>query len=535
MKEHKKLKLKKFNLHPITTFILLTIFVMIISSVLSFFQVQATYSTINPKNGALETVFVAVEGLFNYDGLKYVISNASRNFISFAPLATILITIIGLSVAQSTGFIETLIKRNFLKIDNQKITFFLILLATMSSLINDIGYVILIPLGAAIFLANGRNPLAGITTAFCGVAFGYGATIFVGSSEVGLIPYTTVAARLIDEGFHVSLTSNLFIMIAFTIILSIVGTLIIEKIIIPKIGKYRTKSDLENTKEIEIETETEQLEDVEQEKLALRKKESDGLRNAYIWGGIFILIFIYTIIPNLPFSGMLLDMNEKTYLNQLFGINSYFQDGFTYMIAILLLVVGIAYGLGAKTIKNDRELVEKASIHTKEIGGLVILIFFASQFISVFKQTNIGTVIAAWGVDLISNLSFSGLPLLILVIIVIALTSFFLPNPISKWAIFSPVVVPILMQSNISPQFAQFILRGADSMVKGATPLLSFFVIYLGYLNIYNTDKEHPIGIKKAISYLSPYLLIISLTWILLLVGWYLIGLPIGPSVYPVL
>lgn len=528
MKEKKKLKFKKFHFHPITSIVLMTLLVMVLSGILSSIEVQASYSRINPSTNQLETVLVTVENLFNYDGLKYLISNAARNFISFTPLSTLLIALIGVSVAQATGLFDTFIKRHMVKIDNSKVTFLLIFLATISSLINDVGYVILIPLGAILFLANDRNPLAGIIAAFSGVAFGYGATLFVGSMEVNLIPTTTTAARVIDSTAHISLTSNLFIIIVSSIIVSIIGTLIIEKIIVPRLGRYKERQDFEITKEVELID----IEEEEQLKLETEKREKRGLKYAFIAGFVILFIFAYSLIPNLPFSGLLLDMNEKTYLNQLFGSNSYFQDGFTYMVSIFFLVTGIFYGIGAKTIKNDKDLFNKTSEYTKDIGTIVAFVFFAAQLISIFRRSNIGTIITAWGASLISNLSFTGIPLILLVLFVIAISNLFATTPILKWTILAPTVVPSLMQSNITPQFAQFILRAGDSMTKGITPLLAYFVIYVAYLNIYNKKKEKPITIKQAISWLMPYCGIMCITWIVIVLGWYLIGLPIGPGVF---
>lgn len=529
MKEKKKLKLKKFHLHPVTTMILLIGVVIVLSGILSAFEMQATYNTVNANTNQLEPTLVTVENLLNYDGMKYIFSNAARNFISFAPLSMLLIALIGVSVAESTGLIEAVNKRHLSKLNKRTVTFLLIFLATISTLINEIGYVVLIPLGALIFLANGRNPLAGIIASFCGVSFGYGATLFVGSMEVGLIPYTTSAARLIDENFHVSLTSNLFIIIIASILLSIVGTIIVEKFVISKVGRYKEKGALEKTEEIEIID----VEKEEQAKIEEEKRKKTGLRYAMISGIVVVLSFIYMIIPNLPGSGMLLDMNEKTYLSQLFGVNSYFQDGFTFMMALLFLIMGVAYGIGSKTIKNDKDIINGASKSIEKIGQMLILLFFASQFIAIFKKTNIGTILTAWCANFINELSFSGIPLMIMVMIMIAISNLFVTTPTSKWAIFSPVVVPALMQSNISPQFAQFILRAGDSMTNGITPLLAYFVIFIGYLNIYNLNKDKPITIRSAIGMVMPYCLIISVIWLLLIIGWYLIGLPIGPGVFP--
>ena len=527
----RKLKLKKFYLHPITIYLLLTFLVLILSAILSAFQMQATYNTISPTTNELESTLVTVENLLNFDGMKYIFSNAMTNFLSFAPLGMLLLTLFGLSIAKSTGFLDTLCKRVLIKIDKKILTFIVIFIATISSLINDVGYVILIPISAMLFLLNNRNPYLGIIAAFAGVSFGYGVSIFVGSMEVNLIPDTTTAARLIDASAHVSLTSNLFIIIAFSLILSIVGTIIIEKIIAPRLGKYKEKEELSKTEELVVVDEVDAKE-LEQQKIEKDRREKRGLKAAIITGIVVIILFIYSIIPDLLYSGMLLDMEEDTYLGQLFGTNSYFQDGFTYMMALLLTLVGIAYGIGAKSIKNDKDIINGCKETFAPMGEILMLIFVVSQFTSVFRETNIGTVIASWCASAVGNIGFTGLPLIIFAIIMIGLANLFVPTASAKWQIFAPVMVPAFMQSNLSSPFAQFILRAGTSITAGITPLLACFAIYIGYLNVYNPDKTKPITIHKSISYLLPYFGIIAITWILLIIGWYLIGLPLGPGVY---
>jgi len=534
MKDKKKLKFKKVHFHPVTTFIILIGIVIILSGLFSLLEVQATYNKLNFATNELEKTLVTVKNLFNYDGIKYIVSNATRNFISFTTLSTLLISLIGLSVAQATGLLDAFIKRVLVKIDNKKITFILIFLATISSLINEVGYVILIPLAAIIFMKNNRNPIAGILAAYAGVSFGYGVTIFVGSMEVNLISTTEAAAKLIDASYHVALTSNLIIIIVTSIILSVIGTLIIEKLVIPKLGKYKDSSEIASGK-VEISDNIETIEEAEQRKLGEEIRETKGMKNAIIATILFILFFIYALIPNLPFSGMLLDMEEVTYLGQVFGPNSYFQDGFTFLMGLFFIVVGTAYGVGAKTIKNDKELIQESSKYIADIGSLIVLIFFAAQFIAIFKETNLATIITAWGANIINSANFSGIPLILLVLIVIAIINLFTTTPVAKWTILAPVVVPKLMQANISPEFAQFILRAGDSMTKGITPLLAFFVIFVGYLNMYNPNKTKPITIGNAIRLITPYCLIISLVWIAIILLWYLTGIPIGVNVYPTL
>ncbi len=531
MREKKKLKLKKFYFHPITVFILLTILTIVLSAILELLQMQATYSEINTSTYDLNSTLVTVKNMLNFDGMKYIFSNAMRNFISFAPLGMLFVTLIGLSVAKSTGFIDVCCDRKLKKMNKKLLTFIIIFLGIVSSLINDVGYVLLIPLAAIIFAANNRNPFTGIVAAFCGVSFGSGISLFVGSTEVNLIPYTSAAARLIDKNAHISLTSNLIIIIAFSILLSIVGTFIVEKILVPRMGKYREKDKEEKTEELEILNEEEQ----EQLRIEKDKKEKRGLRFALVTGIIVIFLFIYMIIPNLPYSGMLLDMTEDTYLGQLFGASSYFQDGFTYMVSLFFVLTGVAYGIGAKTIKNDKDIINGCKESFMPLGEMILLLFVISQFISIFKETNIGTIIVAWCTNAIGSVSFTGLPLIVFCLLMIAVSNLFVTTALSKWQILAPVMVPAMMQANISPQFAQFLLRAGHSMTAGITPLLAGFAIYIGYLNIYNQDKQKPITIHKALSYVMPYFGIISIVWILLTVGWYVLGVPIGPNVSPIL
>ena len=309
MKEKRKRRLKKFNFHPTTTFILLTLLVIILSWVLSSLNIQSSYSTINPDTLDLETVIVKVENLFTTSGFKLVVGNAANNFASFSAFITLMVALIGLSVAHASGFIKAFIRKNTLNLNNKVITFIIILLGIFSSLVNDVGYVVLIPLAALIFAANKRSPLLGITTAFCGVSFGHAISLFTGSLDVALVSQTELASHLVDSSYHVALLSNIFAMIATSIILAIVGTIAVETILVKRVGKYKNSEELEDTMDVANLVVLDDKEKIEQE--YLNKK---GLRNAYIVGIFMIILYIYMLIPGLPNSGLLLDMSESTYL-----------------------------------------------------------------------------------------------------------------------------------------------------------------------------------------------------------------------------
>lgn len=526
-------KKKEFKLHPTTSFIILTVVTVILSAILSLFNISASYDSVNIKTSELEQTIVTVENMLDYDGIKTIISSASTNFISFTTVSTLIITLIGIAVAEETGLIQTFLKRKLSKLNPKFITFILFLTAVFSSIVNEVGYAILIPLGALLFLFNGRNPLAGIAAAFAGVAFGYSVSFFVGATDMSLIPYTMGAANLIDETFYVRMTSNLFIMIISSIIISIIGTIITENYIVKKLGRYvsKTKDDLDQTKEIEYLD----LQYEEQKKIKEEEKEKKGLKYALIASIIVILIFVYMIIPGLPLSGMLLDKSQESYAYQLFGETSYFEAGFTYMLALYLIITGVAYAIGSKSIKDDKELIQKVGKKLSSLGGLLVMVFFASQFIAIFKETNIGTIIVVWLSNILKVVPLSGILLVIVAIFVIAISNLFVPSTVTKWAIISPIMVPAMMQLNMSPQYSQFVFRAAESMTNGITPMLAYFVVYIGYLNIYNREEKKVYGIRDGMKLMTPYLIALSITWIAIILLWYLIGLPLGPDVYPVL
>ncbi len=497
--------------HPASTFILLSIFVILISSIASWLGAQTTYTKINPITGELEPYIVTVTSLLNRTGLRYIISEATRNFISFAPLAISLLMLVAFGILNESGFLKTIITKINKKINKKTITFLLFLVGIILNVFMETSYLIMIPLGALIFLFIGRNPLVGIVTGFASVAFGFSINIFMTSMDISLLYYTNMAAKVIDPKYHVGLNASLFIMITAVILLAWIGTFITEKVIVKKLGKYAVEEEVEEAPQ----------------------QKHKGFIYASITFIFITLIYTYMIIPGLPYSGLLLDYTEVDYIRQLLGPNSYLLDSIPFLVATIFIFTGVAYGIGAKTFKNDRDIVHAMGSYMKVFTDIVIILFFAAQFIAYFRQTNIGTVITAWGAELIKNSQFSGVPLIIISILIIAIANLFMTSTTIKWSIMSAIIVPTLMQFNITPEFSQVIVKAGDSISNGITPLLAYFVIFVAFMNYYNRDKKQPITIRKCLSYTIPYSAIYAIFWIVLIVSWYMVGLPIGPNIYP--
>ena len=215
----------------------------------------------------------------------------------------------------------------------------------------------------------------------------------------------------------------------------------------------------------------------------------------------------------------------------LFGANSLFNKGFIFIVTMLFIIIGFGYGLMTKTIKNGKDVTESLSYSLDGIGSIIVLIFFASLFINVYEESHIGEVLVAYSSNIIGKLTFTGIPLILISVAIIAISNLFLPNSLAKWSMISASLVPLFMNASISPEFAQVTYVAADSLTNGITPLFTYFVIYLAFLEKYN--KGEMVSIKDSIKYMGTYSIYITMIWLLVLIGWYMLGVPIGIGSLP--
>ena len=382
------------------------------------------------------------------------------------------------------------------------------MLLMLASIMGDIAFIVFIPIVALFFKYSMRNPKVGIILAFASLTCGTGVNIFMNSIDSSLLEYTKLAANSLDTSYTINTYAHFFIMIVMTILLSYVIALITEKNIAPKLGKY------ENDEE-------------EVEEFYIDKKKKRGLLFSLTVGVIYTLIFIYNIIPGLPLSGSLLDYSQSLYIDKLFGYNSFFNQGFVFIITFLFFILGFFYGIGAKTIKNNRDVCEYFGHSLDGIGKSLVLIFFASTLISIFKETGIGNVFVAYAANYLASSNLSGISLIIISFILIIILSIFVPSPVTSWSILSSSFVPVFMNAGMTPEFCGLVFRAAHSVAYGLTPLMAYFVVYLLFMDKYS-EEDNPINLFTSIKYILPYALATATIWLTLLLIAYIIGLPIG-------
>ncbi len=489
--------------HPAVLFVIFSAIVILVSYIGSLLNWEVTYTEINRSTKEImEGQTATIKSLANGEGIRHIFSSAVKNFMGFAPLGTVLVALLGVGVAEGSGLISTSLKKLVLVTPKSLITVVLVFAGIMSNIASDAGYVVLVPLGAIVFLSFNRHPLAGMAATFAGVSGGFSANLLVGTIDPLLGGLSTEAAGLLEPGYEVSVFANWYFMIASTLLITLIGWAVTEYIVEPRLGTYEPPSDIEVDTSLDI---------------------SDDQKKG-LWGALIGLVVFSVIIGALvlPAEGVL--RNQETFEIMK---GSAFVDGIVFVIALFFFAVGLGYGIGAKTIKSDKDVVQYMSKSMATMGGYLVLAFFAAQFINYFSYTNLGIILAVSGANLLEAIGLQGLPLIIGFIIVSAFINLFIGSASAKWAILAPVFVPMFMRMGISPEMTQLAYRIGDSTTNIISPLMSYFAVIIAFA--YKYDKKA--GMGTIISMMMPFSMLFLIGWTLLLIVWYIAGLPIGPGI----
>ena len=479
--------------HPVTLFAVLALLVIVISAVVSYFEISAEHPG---KEGEM----IEVKNLLSSEGIHYIITNMTDNFIGFAPLGVVLITMLGIGVAEGSGLISALLRGFVMSVPKRLITLGLVFAGVMSSVASDAGYVVLPPLGAVLFAALGRHPLAGLAAAFAGVSGGFSANLLLSGTDALLGELTIMSAAIINpeyaEGMNIAMN---YYFIAFSvIILTFVGAWVTEKIVEPRLG----------------EDHGEFRETVEK----LTRIEKKGL----IWAGVSVLVAgtlvaLLVVFPGAPLRGDEGDMPI---------IKSPFMKSLVPIIAFMFFVPGLVYGKVTKIIRDDKDVAAMMSATMAAMGMFIVLSFTASQFVAFFSESNMGLVLGVYGANFLDSINLKGIPLLLMFIVIAAFINLFIGSASAKWAMMAPIFVPIMMQLGYSPELTQMAYRVADSSTNIISPLMTYFAIVIAFAQKY--DKK--MGIGTLVSVMFPYSMFFLLFWSITLVIWMLLGIDLGPG-----
>lgn len=489
-------KTKKRIISPIIAMIIFILAFSVLSLILSILNVSANQISI--VNGSLETSIVLVRNIFSKEGMINFFTNVVTNYSLIEPIALLIISFMAVSIGKSSGLLKHLFSP-LRKFKSSFITFIVIFLGVISSIIGEYSYVILIPLVAILYEYLNKNPIYGIVTVFLGITLGYGTGLFVNYNDYALGILTQTSAIIdVDATYKFSVFSNQYIMIASTIAITCLMTMLVNKYLADKLLYAEEFND----------------------ELNISKK---SLLLSGLVGIILLFAVILFILPN----GILLDNTQTSYIAKLFSPTSPFNLSFMFIVLFIFSAMSIVYGITSKNFKDEHQIGWGYTKSFNNVGYLFILLFLSSILTNIVSWTNMGTVIGIKILDLISLFDLTGIPLIIVSFICILLMSIFIPNSLEKWYLISPVLVPIFMRGNLTPDFAQFVFKAAESVGKVITPLFIYFIVMVGFIQKYNT-KQKPITLFDTIKLVWPIIIAMIIFWLLILVIWYVAGLPLG-------
>ena len=480
----------------------------------------------NPRNGAVTQTFA--------NGWQYLADTLTPNFVRFAPFGLVMVIMIAIGVAEHSGLIAAAVRKMVLAAPPRLVTPVVVLAGVLSNVAADAGYLVLVPLGAIVFLGMGRHPLAGLAAAFVGVSGGFSANLVITSLDPLLGGFTLAAAKTGDAmvGTHFGETLNIatmnyYFVVASTFLVVLVGTVLVEKLVEPRLGRYTPTDDA--------------LLDAHPGELT--PDENRGLRRAGLALLVYAVVLGLMVVPwqsPLPLIGSLSTATLPAE-QQAAIVARYGSVGFTHapvfgteiIVTVLFfafLLPGLAYGRAVGTIRSGPDFVHTMEASMRGMASFIVLVFFMAQFVAYFNASNLGVLIAMKGaalLELVPHQTTAGIFALIVGFVLLSgFINLFMGSASAKWAILAPIFVPVMMTVNVSPAATQMLYRIGDSSTNIVTPLMTFFALVITIGQKYRKD----FGVGSLVSLMLPFSAALLVCWTLLFLVWAMLDLPLGPG-----
>jgi aminobenzoyl-glutamate transport protein len=485
---------------PAALFLILLIVVWIVSALLAPVQ----FAEIDPRSGNP----IEIKNQLAGSSLASFMARMVTIFTSFHPLGVVLVALLGVGVAEHTGFINAGLKAMLNVTSAKLLTPMLVFVGIISHTAADAGYVLVIPLGAVIFYAAGRHPLAGIAAAFAGVSGGFSANFVPSSIDPLLAGLSQEAAKIIDVDRVVNPLSNwLFTGVSSFLIIGVAWYLT-DKVVEPRLKSLTVDGDVSEFTTLE----------------ELGRPEKRGLWAATIATVIaLILLFIATVPSTSPL---------RAPDGSITAAAAPLMQGIVPLIFIFFLIPGVVYGYVAKTVESHRDIIKGMSKAMSTMGYYIVMAFFAALFIAAFGESNLGALLALKGADALKALGLPGQVTIVGIIGLSAFVNLMVGSASAKWALLAPIFVPMLMQLGLSPELTQAAYRVGDSSTNIITPLMPYFPLVVVFCQRYVRST----GIGTLVSMMLPYSVTFLISWTIFLILFWMLGIPLGlqaPYTYP--
>ncbi len=518
--------------HPVLMFFYLMIGVIVLSAILSLFGVSVTeqvavpvpvevtpdfyedvseYTLSGAGIGDVEFVIqeqtITINSLLSIDGIRFLFTSFVPNFQAFGALAVTLIAMMGAGAAEVAGLMAALIRKLVKVAPRPLIAYLIVFIGVLASVASDAGYLILIPLGAAAFLAVGRHPIAGLAAGFGGVAAAFMANLIPTPNDAMLFEITNESIALAG-GAPISITADYFFQAVSALFLTVVIGFVIVRVVEPRLGKYdptQAGDPDQAAAADEVEPELEAL----------------GLRRA---GIAFLAVLGVVLLATLPPGAPLRDPDTGAIIGQ-----TPFMQSLLFIVMLCFFVPGVAYGSAVGKYKSANDVIAAVVKTFAGLGGLIFMLLMISQFIAYFNYSNLPALIATVLAEWLGQAGIPAIPLLIGFVLVIVVLDFIMPGSLAKWAIFAPIFVPLFIRLGVPAQTVFAAYRVGDSPINTLTPLMVYFPVIVAFAQRYQKNS----GVGSLVALMLPIATVVLVAWLLFLILWFVLGIPLGPG-YPV-
>lgn len=521
--------------HPAIMFLVLCAGVIVLSQILDWLDVGATYEVVRPPEQTVRPEYVGgsvlpsevlpsevpdaadyelveetvqIKGMLTADGVRYLFTSVVSTFMGFTAMGIILVVMIGVGVAERSGLIAALIRRLVAASRPGALTYIIVLLGVVSSIASDAGYLVLIPLGAAAFASIGRHPLAGMAAAFAGVAGGFGVNFLITPTDAVLTEITNESIHLVDPDLSIDLAANLWFGIGSTVLLTVILGFVTARMVEPRLGRYdpALAPDADSS---EIQTA-----DVGPE--VAHDAERRGMRLS----GIFFLVTVAAVTLLTAPPGAPLRHPET---GEIIG-TSPFMDALIVIIALLFLAAGLGYGRGAGTLRTKAQVIDAITKSWAGLAGLLLLFLLIALFIAYFNYSQMPQVAAVKLGDAIETMDIGAGWLLLIAVLITLVVGLIIPQAIAKWALLAPIFVPLFLRIGVAPAVVLAAYRVGDSPANIVTPIMAYFPLIV----VFAARYDRRAGIGTVIALMLPYFLMLVVGWTGFFLLWFGLGIPWG-------
>lgn len=518
--------------HPVLMFSYLIIGVIVLSALLSLLGVSVTEQiavpipqTVTPDFyedgseytlsgvGSADVEFeikeqtITINSLLSIDGIRFLFTSFVPNFQGFGALAVTLIAMMGAGAAEVAGLMAALIRMLVRVAPRSLIAFLIVFIGVLASVASDAGYLILIPLGAAAFLAVGRHPIAGLAAGFGGVAAAFMANLIPTPTDAMLFEITNEAIGLVG-GTPISITADYYFQAASTILLTLVIGFVIVRVVEPRLGKY----DPSEAGDPALAAAADEIDPV---------LEARGLRRAGLaFLGVLAVVLLITLPPGAP----LRDPVTGSIIGQ-----TPFMSSLLFIVMLCFFIPGVAFGTAVGKYQGPNDVIAAVVKTFAGLGGLIFMLLMISQFIAYFNFSNLPSFIATALAEWLGQAGIPAVPLLIGFVLVIVVLDFIIPGSLAKWAIFAPIFVPLFIRLGVPAQTVFAAYRVGDSPINTLTPLMVYFPVIVAFAQRYQKNS----GVGSLVALMLPVAAIVLIVWLAFLILWFVLGIPLGPG-YPV-